>query len=150
MQLDPISLEVLSRKLAAITDEMYFSVQRSARSSYVKEAADFATALLDPHGDMFAYPPSATFAFLIDTDFKATLDVVPRVELGDVIITNDPYASGGVSTHLSDLDLFQPYFAGETVIAWGWSFVHCADIGGAVPGSSPARRAKRPGRGFAA
>jgi N-methylhydantoinase B len=105
----------------------------------VKEAADFATALLDPYGDVFAYPPSATFAFLIDTDFKATLDAVPHVEPGDVIITNDPYASGGVSTHLSDLHLFQPYFHGETVIAWGWSFVHCADIGGAVPGSvSPA------------
>jgi N-methylhydantoinase B len=52
---------------------MYFAVQRAARSSYVKEAADFATALLDPGGDVFAYPPSATFAFLIDTDFKATL-----------------------------------------------------------------------------
>jgi N-methylhydantoinase B len=56
-----------------------------------------------------------------------------------VIITNDPYASGGVSTRLSDLHLFRPYFAGNRVIAWGWSFVHCADIGGAVPGSvSPA------------
>ena len=139
LQLDPVTLEVMSRKLAAITDEMYFSVQRAARSSYVKEAADFATALLDPHGDVFAYPPSATFAFLIDTDFKATLDAVPHVEPGDVVITNDPYASGGVSTHLSDLHLFQPYFSGDRVIAWGWSFVHCADIGGAVPGSvSPA------------
>jgi N-methylhydantoinase B len=139
LQLDPVTLEVMSRKLAAITDEMYFSVQRAARSSYVKEAADFATALLDPQGDVFAYPPSATFAFLIDTDFKATLDAVPHMEPGDVIITNDPYASGGVSTHLSDLHLFQPYFAGDRVIAWGWSFVHCADIGGAVPGSvSPA------------
>ena len=61
--------------------------------------------------------PSATFAFLIDTDFKATLDAVPHVEPGDVIITNDPYASGGVSTHLSDLHLFQPYFDGDRVIA---------------------------------
>jgi N-methylhydantoinase B len=139
MPLDAVTLEVLSRKLAAITDEMYFAVQRAARSSYVKEAADFATALLDPDGDVFAYPPSATFAFLIDTDFKATLDAVPHVEPGDVIITNDPYASGGVSTHLSDLHLFQPYFADDRIVAWGWSFVHCADIGGAVPGSvSPA------------
>ena len=70
MELDTVSLEVMSRKLAAITDEIYFAVQRAARSSYVKEAADFATALLDPGGDVFAYPPSATFAFLIDTDFR--------------------------------------------------------------------------------
>jgi N-methylhydantoinase B len=51
MELDTVSLEVMSRKLAAITDEMYFAVQRAARSSYVKEAADFATALLDPGGE---------------------------------------------------------------------------------------------------
>lgn len=72
MELDSVTLEVLSRKLAAITDEMYFSVQRASRSSYVKEAADFAVALLDVNGDVFAYPPSATFAFLIDTEFKST------------------------------------------------------------------------------
>src|SRR5882672_9203677 len=88
---DGAGLEILSRKLAAITDEMYFSVQRAARSSYVKEAADFATALLDPEGEVFAYPPSATFAFLIDTDFRTTIDKVPGLAPGDVIITNDPY-----------------------------------------------------------
>ena len=78
MELDSVTLEVLSRKLAAITDEMYFSVQRASRSSYVKEAADFAVALLDVNGEVFAYPPSATFAFLIDTEFKSTIDAVPE------------------------------------------------------------------------
>jgi N-methylhydantoinase B len=73
MRLDSVELEVMSRKLQAITDEMYFSVQRAARSSYVKEAADFATALLDTEGDVFAYPPSATFSFLIDTNFRGTI-----------------------------------------------------------------------------
>jgi N-methylhydantoinase B len=94
--LDSVDLEIMSRKLAAITDEMYFSVQRAARSSYVKEAADFATAILDAQGDVFAYPPSATFAFLIDTDFRRTIDAVPNLVAGDVIITNDPYASHGM------------------------------------------------------
>jgi N-methylhydantoinase B len=137
--LDPVTLEVVSRKFAAITDEMYFAVQRAARSSYVKEAADFATALLDPDGNVFAYPPSATFSFLIDTDFKATIEQIADPAPGDVILTNDPYASGGVSTHLPDLHVLQPYFHGGKIVAWGWAFVHCADIGGAVPGSvSPA------------
>jgi len=128
MPLDPVTLEVVSRKFAAITDEMYFSIQRAARSSYVKEAADFATALLDPDGNVFAYPPSATFSFLIDTDFKATIEQVAQCRPGDVILTNDPYASGGVSTHLPDLHLLQPYFHAGKIIAWGWAFVHCADI----------------------
>ena len=139
MSLDNVTLEIMSRKLAAITDEMYFSIQRTARSSYVKEAADFATALLDPQGNVFAYPPAATFAFLIDTDFKSTIDAVPDLEPGDVILTNDPYTSGGLSTHLPDLHLIQPYFIDGAIAAYGWSFLHCADIGGAIPGSvSPA------------
>jgi N-methylhydantoinase B len=139
MELDSVTLEVLSRKLAAITDEMYFSVQRASRSSYVKEAADFAVALLDINGDVFAYPPSATFAFLIDTEFKSTIDAVPDLSPGDVIITNDPYTSNGLSTHLPDLHLIAPYFVDRRIVAYGWSFVHCSDIGGSLPGSvSPA------------
>ncbi len=139
MELDSVTLEVLSRKLAAITDEMYFSVQRASRSSYVKEAADFAVALLDVNGDVFAYPPSATFAFLIDTEFKSTIDAVPTLLPGDVIITNDPYTSNGLSTHLPDLHLIAPYFVDGRIVAYGWSFVHCSDIGGSLPGSvSPA------------
>jgi N-methylhydantoinase B len=135
MRLDSVELEVMSRKLASISDEMYFAVQRAARSSYVKEAADFATALLDPAGDVFAYPPSATFAFLIDTNFRGTIDAVPNLAPGDVIITNDPYTSHGLSTHLPDLHLLMPYFADGKIVAYGWSFVHCSDIGGSVPGS---------------
>jgi N-methylhydantoinase B len=139
MELDSVTLEILSRKLAAITDEMYFSVQRASRSSYVKEAADFAVALLDLNGEVFAYPPSATFAFLIDTEFKSTIDAVPDLAPGDVIITNDPYTSNGLSTHLPDLHLIAPYFVDGEIVAYGWSFVHCSDIGGSIPGSvSPA------------
>ena len=139
MELDSVTLEVLSRKLAAITDEMYFSVQRAARSSYVKEAADFAVALLDVAGDIFAYPPSATFAFLVDSYFRGTIDAVPDLAPGDVIITNDPYSSHGLSTHLPDLHVIMPYFIDGRIVAYGWSFVHCSDIGGSLPGSvSPA------------
>jgi N-methylhydantoinase B len=139
MELDSVTLEIVSRKLAAITDEMYFSVQRASRSSYVKEAADFAVALLDLNGEVFAYPPSATFAFLIDTEFKSTIDAVPDLVPGDVIITNDPYTSNGLSTHLPDLHLIAPYFVEGRIVAYGWSFVHCSDIGGSIPGSvSPA------------
>lgn len=139
MELDSVTLEILSRKLAAITDEMYYSVQRASRSSYVKEAADFAVALLDLNGEVFAYPPSATFAFLIDTEFKSTIDAVPDLAPGDVVITNDPYTSNGLSTHLPDLHLIAPYFVDGEIVAYGWSFVHCSDIGGSIPGSvSPA------------
>lgn len=139
MALNAVELEIISRKLAAVTDEMYFAIQRASRSAYVKEAADFATAILDPEGNVFAYPPSATFAFLVDCNFATTIKAVPNVEPGDVIITNDPYLSEGLATHLPDINLLRPIFHEGRLIAYAWSFVHCADIGGAVPSSmSPA------------
>src|SRR3954453_14445280 len=110
MRLDSVDLEGVSRKLQPITDEMYFGVQRAARSSYVKEAADFATAILDTEGDIFAYPPPATFSFLIDTYFRGTIDAVPGLDPGDVILTNAPSTSHGLAPHLSVLPLIQPYF----------------------------------------
>jgi len=41
MQLDPILLEILNNKVAAVADEMFFALQRASRSAYVKEGADF-------------------------------------------------------------------------------------------------------------
>ena len=63
MRLDPIKLEIIAKKFSAVLDEMYFAIQHASRSSYVKEAADFSTGVLDPEGRIFAYPPSATFNF---------------------------------------------------------------------------------------
>src|SRR5690606_29420903 len=50
-------------------------------------------------------------------------------------LTNDPYLSKALSTHLPDLHLIRPYFHGDRVVGYGWCFVHCTDIGGAVPSS---------------
>src|SRR5262245_61927128 len=139
MKLDPVRLEIIGKKFSAVLDEMYFAIQRASRSSYVKEAADFSTAVLDVNGDIFAYPPSATFNFLVDSYFADTIRAFPEVAPGDVILTNDPYLSGGLSTHLPDFQLLRPYFHNGKLIGYGWSFVHCADVGGAVPTSmSPA------------
>jgi N-methylhydantoinase B len=139
MRLDPVLLEILNRKIAAAADEMYFALQRASRSIYVKEAADFGTAVLDVQGLVFGYPPSATFNFLIDTNYVSTIRAVPDVEPGDVIMTNDPYLSDGLATHLPDLQILRPYFHRGRVVAWGFCFIHCTDVGGSVPSSiSPA------------
>ncbi|OFW39071.1 MAG: hypothetical protein A3J29_05565 [Acidobacteria bacterium RIFCSPLOWO2_12_FULL_67_14b] len=139
MQLNPILLEIMGNKVAAASEEMYFALQRASRSGYVKEAADFATAILDADGQIFAYPPSATFNFLIDCNYASTIRAVPDVEPGDVIVTNDPYLSEAMSTHLPDVHLIRPYFHDGRVVAYGWCFAHLSDVGGAVPSSmSPA------------
>ena len=78
---------------------------------YVKEAADFAVALLDARRGFRL----SAFGYLRLPDrhrVQGTIDAVPHLAPGDIIITNDPYTSG-LSTHLPDLHLIQPYFAGD-------------------------------------
>ena len=135
MRLDPVFLEILSNQVTAAADEMYVTLQRASRSNYVKEAADFATAILDRDGNLFAHPPSATFNFLIDTNYADTLKAVPDLAPGDVVFTNDPYLTNAMSTHLPDLHMIMPYFHEGEIVAYGWCFVHCTDVGGAVPSS---------------
>src|SRR5438132_9082885 len=49
-----------------------------------------------------------------------------------MFVTNDPYA--GVSTHLPDIVLVAPVFAGGRLAGYVASCAHHSDIGGRVPG----------------
>ena len=49
-------LQIIGAKLAALTEEMCLTLQRTSRSLYVKETADFACAIADRNGTFIAYP----------------------------------------------------------------------------------------------
>src|SRR5204862_3220490 len=53
---------------------------------------------------------------------------------GDLVILNDPYQGG---THLPDVTLVRPVFAGKTLVFLTASRAHYSDIGGMAPGSMP-------------
>jgi N-methylhydantoinase B/oxoprolinase/acetone carboxylase alpha subunit len=53
---------------------------------------------------------------------------------GDQIVCNDPFRGG---THLNDVTVVAPVFAGETLVAWVANRAHHADLGGTAPGSMP-------------
>lgn len=135
MRLDPVTLEVLGRKVTAAAEGMGYTLQRSGRTLYVKEASDFGTALVGLDGRFFGYPRTIGVSHFLDLDCSATIRAVPDLEDGDVIITNHPFASEALSTHLPDLHLVRPYFHAGRVVAYGWCFIHSADIGGRVPSS---------------
>ncbi len=56
-----------------------------------------------------------------------------EIRPADIFATNDPF-HGGV-THLNDVVLAMPVFAGERRIAWTANIAHWNDVGGLVPGS---------------
>ncbi|MDN3353606.1 hydantoinase B/oxoprolinase family protein [Actinomadura sp. DC4] len=135
MRLDPVTLEIVGNKLAAVTEEMCLTLQRTSRSLYVKETADFCCAVAGLDGGFVAYPRGIGVSGFVGLNVLTAVERAGPLEPGDVIITNDPYTSGGLATHLTDIQLIEPYFEDGRLVGYGWAFIHCSDIGGRVPSS---------------
>ncbi len=137
---DPVLLEIMRHKVEAIADELCLTLLRTSRSVFVNEAADFAVGMLDLDGQMFAWAPENKTTS-INVPATHTIRAMGRLDPGDVIVTNDPYFSEAMATHLPDLHIIRPYWHGDRIVAYGWGFIHYMDVGGRVPGSiSPYNR----------
>ena len=134
---DPITLEIIQNSLQATADEMFAAMRKTAMSSIIYEVLDMGTGILDAEGRI-ASSGAGIPAFIGVLD-KAVQVIVRKfahpngIEPGDVFTTNDPYY-GGV-THLNDIDVAMPVFAGGRIIAWTANIAHNSDIGGKSPGS---------------
>jgi N-methylhydantoinase B len=132
--IDPVELQVVSGALLAICEEMGAVLIRSAHSANIKERRDASTALFDPDGEMVMQ------AEHIPVHLGAMPAAVAAVrdedhEPGRAWILNDPYRGG---THLPDITVITPVFAGDRLIAFAANRAHHADVGGPTPGSMPA------------
>lgn len=139
--MDAVRTAIMSNRFNAIVEEASAAVYRTAHTTFVKLVQDYQCAIATPDGDMFAYPAMSGVNVFVGSPLGPALAALGPENLkpGDVIITNDPFATDGLVTHLMDVTLLAPVFREGKLIAIGWSFVHASDIGGAVPGSiSPA------------
>ena len=68
-------------------------------------------------------------------DLGPAIDTFTDYAPGDVVITNDPYGTQGLVTHLPDMHLFTPVFHEGTLLCFAWCFIHCSDVGGSTPAS---------------
>src|SRR6266567_3558445 len=75
MKLGPVTLEIMATKVAAVADEMGYTLQRTGRTLYVKETADFSTALATRNGKFFAYPGAIGVSGFVDLDCRPTIEV---------------------------------------------------------------------------
>ncbi len=132
--LDPVLLEIMRHKVEAIGDEICITLLRTCRSVFVNEAADFAVGVLDVDGEMFGWAPENKTTS-INVPAAYTIRQIGELRPGDAIVTNDPYSSDAMATHLPDLHVIRPYFHGRRIVAYGWGFIHFMDVGGRVAGS---------------
>ena len=134
-RLDPITLQVLVGGLRAACDEMGAVLIRSAHSANIKERRDCSTALFDAGGELVMQAEHIPVHLGSMPDaVAAVLDEEQRP--GDAWILNDPYRGG---THLPDITLISPLFAGGALLGFAASRAHHADVGGPTPGRDAGR-----------
>jgi N-methylhydantoinase B len=132
--IDPVTLQVLSGGLRAICDEMGAVLIRAAHSPNIKERHDCSAALFDASGELVMQAEHIPVHLGSMPDAVAAV-VGSETRPDDLWIINDPFAGG---THLPDVTLISPIFAGARLVAWAANRAHHADIGGRTPGSMPA------------
>ena len=132
-QFDPITLEILWRRLISIVDEADASVARTAFSSLLRDAHDYTCMFTDSRGQelvqgTFCTPGQAGAMAL---GVKTIINSIPLQEYrpGDVFIVNDPWLLAG---HLNDVCVLSPIFYKEKPIAFTACVFHHSDIGGRV------------------
>lgn len=133
---DPFTLAVIQAGLVAAADEMFSVLKKTAMSPIIYEVLDVGTGITDARGQLVSSGAGIpTFVGVLDKAVRRILDLHPPENIveGDLFITNDPYF-GGV-THLNDVVVAQPVFAGERLVAWSASIAHWNDVGGKTPGS---------------
>jgi N-methylhydantoinase B len=134
---DRITLEIISSSLQAISDEMFAAFRKTAMSAIIYEVLDMGTAITDGEGNLGSSGAGIpAFVGVLDKAVKRIIEVNDEpgeIRPGDIFVTNDPFY-GGV-THLNDVVLAMPIFAGDDLIAWTANIAHWNDVGGMVPGS---------------
>jgi N-methylhydantoinase B len=135
--MDAVKTAIMNNRFSAIVEEASVTLHRTAHTTFVKLVQDYQCAIATPNGDIFAYPSQSGVNSFIGLPLRSALRIIrqQRIEPGDCFITNDPFSTDGLVTHLMDVTMIRPIFRGERLVAFAWGFVHASDIGGAVPGS---------------
>jgi N-methylhydantoinase B len=130
---DPITLEILWRRLISIVDESDSSVARTAFSSLLRDAHDYTCMFTDQKGRELAQgsfaTPGQSGAMALGIKNLVGQYPLETYKPGDIFITNDPWALAG---HLNDVCVMSPIFYKNKVVAFTACVFHHSDIGGRV------------------
>ncbi len=130
-EFEPILFEIIEGAIESARREMEIQVERTARSSIVREQHDHRSGIFDAQGNSVTALSFASVPTPVMTKFAGNINE------GDIFIYNDPYKSDGGITHLGDMCITNPVFYKGEIIAYIQVFGHVNDIGGATPGSVP-------------
>jgi len=134
---DSVELGLFSSRIAAICEEMGALLGRVAFSPNIRDRLDYSCALFNRQGQLLGQ--ATHIPVHLGSMAYAMVDLVEsrKWHAGDMLILNDPYKGG---THLPDITLVAPVFAGDELLGFCANRAHHADIGSDAPGSMPVSR----------
>jgi N-methylhydantoinase B len=129
--IDPITLEMLWRRLVSIVGELGSTLRRTSFSTVVRDIGDYGCALFDAEQRLLAQTPDSTPGLCgpLGSMLRAFLAAIPpeTLEDGDVLIGNDPWAGSG---HHNDVSIMLPIFHRAKLVGYVMTCCHHVDIGG--------------------
>jgi N-methylhydantoinase B/oxoprolinase/acetone carboxylase alpha subunit len=130
-KLDPVTLEMLWRRLSSSVDELAAALVRTAFSTVIRDVHDYACAVFDAKGRLLVRSTDSTpgIAGGLGPMLSHMLAQVPPESLreGDVLIGNDPWNGSG---HHNDIFTVSPAFHDGRLIGYAACSAHHVDIGG--------------------
>jgi len=129
--LDPVSLEMLWRRLSSSVDELSAALVRTSFSTVVRDVKDYACAIFDRHGRLIVQSTDSTPG--IGGGLRPMLQHMlskyspDQLERGDVLVGNHPWHGSG---HHNDIFVVTPAFHGKTLVGFATCAAHHVDIGG--------------------
>ncbi len=135
---DPITLELLWRRLISLVDEAAAALVRTSFSTLVRESYDFSCIVTDDRGQSLVQATESIPSFIgtLPATVKHFLRLFPPETLapGDVLITNNLWLGTG---HLPDITVAKPIFRHGRLVAFSASTAHAPDIGGKIRSPEP-------------
>jgi N-methylhydantoinase B len=130
--LDGLTVDVIEWALEAAIEEAEAAVERTARSTIIREQHDFRSSLNTVDCNSVTHVSWSATADPVRVYFDLS-----DIRDGDVFLYNDPHESAGTIGHLPDYCIVLPIFSEARVIGFSQVFGHCNDVGGRVAGSWP-------------
>ncbi len=138
---DPVTLEVIRHRLAAINEQIEANIVRTAYSPLIYEYKDFAVGLIDHDARLIAQGRGGIPLFCANLLGAAVADGLSLYAeegfaRGDVVICN---YSGVLGQHLNNVVMYTPIFDGAdscAPVAFMTIATHWTDVGGRDVGSS--------------
>jgi N-methylhydantoinase B len=130
-EFDPVTLEILWRRLISIVDEADASVYRTSFSNLIRDSHDYTNAFFDRKGRELCQGTMVTPGQLgaLTMGIRKICKHYPEESYrpGDILISNDPWLLAG---HLNDICVISPIFHAERLAAFTACVFHHTDVGG--------------------